>query len=122
MAEHNQTGQEGEQIAKEYLQKKGYQILDINWKFRSLEIDIIASDKTDLVICEVKTRSGIMVNSPVAAVDKQKQKFLIQAADAYVRKNNINLDVRFDIVSIMQKNNQTQIEHLEKAFYPLLRK
>ena len=74
MAQHNELGKIGEQKAAEYLKKKGYKILERNYKYKNLEIDIIAQRKTDLVFVEVKTRSDNTLFEPEDAVNYQKQR------------------------------------------------
>lgn len=120
MSDHNELGQNGEKIAIEYLRKKGYNILETNWRFGSDEIDIIAKDKDFLVIIEVKTRSTNVFGEPEIAVTKQKQKFLIRAAQNYIIKNNINEETRFDIIAIVINQGKVNIHHIEDAFYPTI--
>ncbi len=123
MAEHNELGRLGEQLARDFLIAKGYQILEQNWVCGHKEIDIIAKDGNELVIVEVKTRRVTYLVDPEETVDKYKQQFLIWAADSYVQRNNLDIDVRFDIVAIViDKNNEHRIEHIENAFYPMLRR
>ena len=118
MAQHNDLGKEGEKIGLEYLIKKGYKILATNWHHRQEEIDIIAMDKDELVIVEVKTRSSSFIEAPELAVNKAKQKFLINAAAAFIEKNNFDFDTRFDIISIISNGKYQKINHIENAFYP----
>lgn len=121
MAEHNELGRLGEKLAKDFLVAKGYQILEQNWVCGHKEIDIIAMDGKELVIVEVKTRRVQCLVDPEETVDKYKQRFLIWAAEAYIERNNLNVDVRFDIVAIViDKNNEHRIDHIENAFYPML--
>ena len=120
MAEHNETGRIGEDIAMEHLQKEGYKILSTNWKAGKLEIDIIAQDKDVLVIVEVKTRMSEEYEEPEDAVTMKKQKHLIKAANEYVYQRNITSEVRFDIISIIMSNDPPMIEHIVDAFYPIL--
>jgi len=123
MAEHNDLGRLGEKLAKDFLVANGYQILEQNWVCGHKEIDIIAKDGNELVIVEVKTRRVTYLVDPEETVDKYKQQFLIWAADSYVQRNNLDVDVRFDIVAIViDKNNEHRIEHIEDAFYPMLRR
>ncbi len=117
MAEHNVTGAKGEELAAEFLKKKGYIILETNWRFKNLEADIIASFSSTLVIAEVKTRKSNYFGEPETFVNKQKQKNLINTANEYVLRNNLDLEVRFDIISIILGNDQTKINHIEGAFY-----
>ena len=119
MIEPHELGKLGEELAVEYLIKKGYQILERNWRSGHKEIDIIAQIDDNLVIVEVKTRKSDDYGEPDIAVGIAKQRMLIWAADAYVRKNQLNVDVRFDIVSIVISDEEPQIEHIEDAFIPL---
>jgi putative endonuclease len=121
MAEHNELGKQGEEIATAYLLKQGYFILDVNWRAGRNEIDLIAKDKDFLVIIEVKSRSSDKFSEPEEAVTKEKQQALIRSANAYIFKKNINLETRFDIISIIHNKNETRINHMKDAFYPRLR-
>ncbi len=122
MASHNELGSLGEQIAIDYLIEQGYQILEKNWSCGHKEIDIIAKDNETIVIVEVKTRRSTFLIEPEATVDVYKRRHLIWAANSYVNLFQYDLDVRFDIISIViDKNNEKRIEHIEDAFYPSLR-
>ena len=120
MADHNDTGNKGETLAVEYLQGKEYCILEQNWHNHHQEIDIIATKGNELVIVEVKCRTGTPLVEPYSAVNRNKQNLLIKAANAYIKRNNINMETRFDIISITI-GNETNIEHIENAFYPRVR-
>ena len=122
MADHIETGKKGETIASEYLQNKGYKILEHNWHNHHQEIDIIASKGNELVIVEVKCRTGTPLVEPFAAVNRNKQNLLIRAANAYINRKNINLETRFDVISIVVGNKETTVDHIENAFYPHLRR
>ncbi len=117
MAQHNDLGKEGEEIGLRFLLEKGYKILATNWRYRQEEIDIIAMDKEELVIIEVKTRTSAFME-PELAVTRSKQKFLVNATAAYIEQNNINTDTRFDIISIVTNSKYQKINHIENAFYP----
>jgi len=121
MAQHNELGTKGEELAIKFLTEKGYKVLQKNWYYRNYELDIIAEFQNLLVIAEVKTRTAFSaeVIAPVFAVDRRKQKMIVEATDAFIRKFNIDKEVRFDIISIIYKGNNFEIEHLEDAFYPL---
>jgi putative endonuclease len=121
MAEHNELGMKGEEIALEYLRKSGYLILERNWRAGHNELDIIARDKDFLVIVEVKSRQNSNFAEPEEAVNRDKQNALIRAANAYIYKKNINLETRFDIISIIHNARETRINHIKDAFYPRLR-
>ncbi|MCD4746349.1 MAG: YraN family protein [Bacteroidales bacterium] len=120
MAEHIETGKKGEEIALGFLKKKGYKIIATNWRFGKDEIDIITIDNDCLVIVEVKTRRSNYFGEPEIAVTKKKQKFLIRAANAYIIQKDIDIETRFDIISIIIKTEKYTINHIEDAFYPTL--
>lgn len=112
----HELGKLGEDLAANYLIDKGYQILERNWRSGHKEIDIIALYDDILVVVEVKTRNTDDYGEPDIAVGVSKQRMLIWAADAYVRHKNLNVDVRFDIISIVISDQEPEIEHIEDAF------
>lgn len=122
MSQNQEFGKKGEQRAAEYLQKKGYKILDTNWRSGRNEIDLIARDPTGkcLVIVEVKSRHSTFGGEPEAAVTRDKQKALIRGANAYLRVKSLSDEIRFDIVSVLITNETEKINHIEDAFYPVL--
>ncbi len=121
MAGHNDTGKRGEDIATGYLSENGYRILERNWRFRHLEIDIIATKGNDLVVVEVKCRTGNPIAEPYMSVPRSKQNQLIKAAGMYIQGKNLDMETRFDIISIII-GDRIRIEHIENAFYPAVRK
>ncbi|MCD6557384.1 MAG: YraN family protein [Bacteroidales bacterium] len=120
MAKHNILGNKGEQAAAEYLAGKSYKILARNKRYGHLEIDIIAEYRDMIIFVEVKSRSGTYFEQPFQAVTIKKQKKIIKAANIYIEENEIDLEARFDIISIVEQNGKFQIEHIEDAFYPLV--
>lgn len=116
MALHNLLGEEGEKIAVRFLKSKGYIIYQTNWRFSKLEIDIIAEDGRELVFIEVKTRSSDEFGRPEEAVDNKKELALLNAAEIYIRNFNLEIDVRFDIVSVIINKKRTSINHIIDAF------
>lgn len=116
MASHNNLGTEGEVIAQEFLLKKGYQILDCNWRHLRYEIDIIALYKGILIFIEVKTRSTFKYGFPDESVDFRKEKMLIEAAEIYIEQKDLFNEIRFDIVSIVKNEKDEKIYHIENAF------
>ncbi len=116
MAKHYELGKKGEALALTYLKEKGYQILERNYRYRKAEIDIIAQKGTFISIIEVKTRSSNYLKSPQDAVNAKKIGLLVQAADNYVYKNDLNVEVRFDIVVVLKKKKDFFIQHIEDAF------
>ncbi len=116
MAIHNDLGKEGELLAKEYLLKNNYTILAQNWRFLKAEIDIIAQKGDTLAIVEVKTRTSAYFGNPEEFISPKKIKLLVTAANEYVISNDLNVDVRFDIIAVIKNKKVTQIEHLKNAF------
>ncbi len=119
MSENIKIGQEGEEMAVNFLVKKGYKILARNWRHKHYEIDIIAQFNDILVIVEVKRRTGTYFEQPFQAVNRKKQKRIIEATNVYIEKFEIDLEARFDIISIVSEKYD-KIEHIEDAFYPLV--
>ena len=119
MAKHIEIGKIGEQMALNYLKLNGYLILEINYRFKHLEIDILATDKEELVVVEVKTRQSQFMAKPSDTVSKSKQKLIIKAANEYIRINKIDLNTRFDIISVLIEGNRKSIDHIKDAFYPV---
>ncbi|MDN3675549.1 YraN family protein [Flavobacterium branchiarum] len=117
MAEHNELGKIGEELAVEYLQQNGYKILDTNWTFQKAEIDIIATKENILIIVEVKTRSSLEFGLPQDFVNPKKIQLLVKAVNAYIDDRKIDFEVRFDIVAIHKNKESFVIEHLIDAFY-----
>lgn len=117
MAEHNDLGKLGEELAVEYLQKDNYQILQTNWVFQKAEIDILAQKGNVLAVVEVKTRSSIEFGLPQEFVKPKKIQLLVKAVNEYIIQNDLDVEVRFDIVSVFKNNNTFEIEHLQDAFF-----
>jgi len=120
MAKHNELGKRGELIARKFLEAMEFEILETNWRHEKDELDIIAIDHDELVIVEVKTRSTNYFGDPSEAVGKTKEEFIIRAAEAYIEIHDLNMDTRFDIISIITNSSEENIEHIKDAFYPEL--
>jgi len=118
MAEHNDLGEQGEELAAQHLIKNGYSILDRNWRFGKEEIDIIAKKGVELVVVEVKTRNSDFFGEPQAFVSRGKQSHLIRATQAYIDKHKLDLEVRFDVIGVIINQRGEKLEHLEGAFQP----
>jgi putative endonuclease len=118
MADIHDLGKEGEALALEHLTSKGYKIRERNWRSGSFEIDIIAEKASILVIVEVKTRSDNFLVDPGAAVTRQKQRSLVKAANAYVQRQGIDMECRFDIITVVNDKGNMLLDHIEDAFYP----
>ena len=118
MATHNELGKIGEEIAAQYLLKSGYKILRRNFYFDKAEIDIIAQREEDtVVIVEVKTRNSPFFGDPQDFVTKNKIKLLVKAANEYIVSNELDVEVRFDIIAVLKNQKMEQLQHFENAFY-----
>lgn len=118
MAEHNILGKDGEDAAADYLINHGYHIRHRNWKSGRKELDIIADDGEELIIVEVKSRRNTEFGLPEDAVNEKKIRRIVSAADAYLRKFGLDIQVRFDIITLVGEKEKFTIEHIKEAFYP----
>ena len=117
MAEHNDLGKWGEQVAVDYLQRKGYEILERDWKSGHRDLDIIALDGDTIVFVEVKTRSNKLFTDPVDAVGYQKIRNLQLAANHYAKYRHVDGAIRFDIICVIgSTEGSPEIDHIIDAF------
>ena len=117
MGKHNEFGRLGEQLAADFLLKKGYRIKYRNYRYLKAEIDILAQKQDVLAVVEVKSRSSDHIQEIAETVSKKKIDLLVSAADHYVDTNNLDVEVRFDIITVLKKGKEYAIEHLEDAFF-----
>ena len=118
-------GKAGEDLAAEYLEKKGYVVMERNYRFMKAEVDLIAflpaRDYTrggDLVFVEVKWRQNASFATPEAAVDAAKRRNMTMAAEAFLHERKLEgTPCRFDVVAIEGSGSKLSIEHFESAFY-----
>ena len=112
----NIFGKRGEIIAQNYLQEKGYKIVQTNYKNKIGEIDIIAKDKDCLVFVEVKSRSSKQFGDPLEAINAYKQHKIRQVAMSYLMSTRqVNAKCRFDAISVLGDGSD-QIKHIVNAF------
>lgn len=117
MADHNEFGKLAEDLAADLLQKKGHKILVRNFRFQKAEIDIVTEFEDLIVVTEVKARSYDTLIEPQEAVTKKKIKSIIACADFFMTENEIDKEVRFDIITVVpDQSRQLQITHIEDAF------
>lgn len=117
MASHNELGKWGEEVVIGYLQEQGYVILERDWHSGRRDIDVIAIDGNTLVFVEVKTRRNRLFMEPEQAVNCKKVRNLQLAADHYVKYKRINLEIRFDIITVVgQMHVEPEINHIKDAF------
>ena len=118
MATPQKIGERGERLAADYLEHKGYRLLAHNWRFKKAEVDLIAQDGRMIVFVEVKTRSYNLYGPPDLAVNHKKEAMLTAAAHAWIDENKYEGEIRFDVISILFKENKTtEINHIEDAFF-----
>jgi putative endonuclease len=120
MAEHLRTGADGETLACQWLEAKGFRILHRNWRHGHDEIDIVARDGRFLVVVEVKTRGSARWGDPELAVGPTKQRNLMRAADELLHTTAEDLELRFDVISITHTPSGPEVLHIPDAFYPTL--
>ncbi len=120
MAEHIDTGKKGEYIAASFLQQNGYNILEKNWTNKKFELDIVAKKGNTLFIVEVKTRHSNYLGEPEEWVSKTKQQHLVKGANAFVEYFNLDIDVQFDIITVVLNGDKHLVHHIQDAFYARL--
>lgn len=123
MAEHNELGKWGEQMAEKYLVDHGFYIRERDWHHGRADIDIIAISKEQnmLLFIEVKTRASNEVADPLLAINRKKMRSIGNAANAYVKENQIDYELRFDVLTIVGAEASTaHIDYIKDAFNPLL--
>lgn len=111
--DHIELGKWGEDIACSYVEDKGWRILDRNVTFPRGELDIVAIDKEELVVVEVRTRSVGVVMSPEQSVGPQKICRLVRTGRSYVQEASWNGPWRIDIVGITVNNGRYSLRHTE---------
>lgn len=117
MTSPEELGKKGEEIAVAYLIKEGYKIMARNWFSDHKEVDIIAKQGDEIVIVEVKTREGDYFEEPWEAVSKRKIKNIVQVTDAWLNEKEIDLETRFDVISIIFSDDVNyELTHFPGAF------
>ncbi len=112
----HQRGQQGETIAADFLERKGFAVVARNYRYRRNEIDLIVRQKNRLVFVEVKLRKDAAFGHPEAFVNEQQAQRIIEAAEHYLHETNWEGDIRFDIIAITLQP-KLSLEHFEDAFY-----
>lgn len=112
-------GREAENFAADYFEKNGYKILARNYIYQKAEIDLIVQKDQLLLVIEIKARAYNPIVSPEKSVDNKKKKLLILATHQFITINNMDVDVRFDILALEKKEAQWFINHIEDAFSPI---
>jgi len=119
----SELGQKGEALAADYLEAKGYRLLDRNYRFERAEVDLVmfeptpANDGGEIVFVEVKARRGTGFGRPEDAVTEAKQKAIRRVAEAWLHERKLfPSPVRFDVVAILFGGEEPEVEHFENAF------
>ena len=121
MAQHNELGKWGEDIAQDFLRQNGYRILYRDWKYGHRDLDLVAIDNDVLVIVEVKTRRNERFQDAEEAVSPQKIRSISIAANTLVKEMCFDGDIRFDIITIVgAPETSYEIRHIEGAFLPFV--
>jgi putative endonuclease len=115
-----EKGRRAESLAARYLRARGYRIWKTNWRWGKRELDLITLHRNELVIVEVKARMDNAVNEPSEVVDRDKQRNIVLAADAFIRLHGCSWPTRFDVIAVIYQGSELEIEHIENAFYPML--
>lgn len=109
-------GKEGEEIVCKYLRSRKYKILETNFNCKIGEIDIIAKQKNEIVIIEVKTRTSKKYGLPAEAVTKRKLDHIFKTAEYYIYTRKIrDIDIRIDVIEVYLVNGKWYLNHLKKV-------
>jgi putative endonuclease len=116
----SKIGQNGEEIACDFLLSRGHQILDRNWRSGHLELDIVSEDQEGLHFVEVKARTAPVTSTLTDQVNPIKQKRISAAALQYLNKNHlVGQEVFFDIVSVLFDGQETVVRYFPHAWIPM---
>ncbi|MDP2926905.1 MAG: YraN family protein [bacterium] len=117
LVKHLETGRRGEEIAREYLEKKGYKIIEQNYKTKYAEIDLVARQKNELVLVEVRTKTGEDFGAPEETINGKKKRKLRGNALAYARAAKWSGPLRVDAVCIVLKKDHSveRLNHYENV-------
>lgn len=117
MGKHNEFGKAGEAIAISFLREEGYAIRCRNYRYLKAEIDIIAEKDGILAIVEVRARSNDLIIDIADTITKKKIKLLVMAADHYLNDQKLDIEVRFDLITILKNKKIFKVDHIKSAFY-----
>jgi putative endonuclease len=110
-------GKDGERIAELFLKKKGYKLVERNYRCAAGELDLVMLDRRVIVFVEVKTRTGSGYGTPLEAVAVRKQKKMIYVAQFFLSAKKLSQrEARFDVVGVSWPGAQPLVEHIENAF------
>ncbi len=119
MPASKQTGAQGEAIARRYLRRQGYQIIDSNWSSIYGELDIVAERDEALVFVEVKTRRAANTESALEGITAAKRERMLKAVYQYLHENELDPDTawRIDVIAVaLDGKGPPKLDHVEDAF------
>lgn len=116
MAKHIITGNIGEQLASRFLEERGYEVLERNYRYKKAEIDIIAKKEKLLLFVEVKTRTSTLYGEPEESINQSKINLILSAAENFIETYNWLFDIRFDVIAI-HYTHPVGITHIQDAFH-----
>ena len=120
MSDTKLLGRYGEAVAAEYLRKKGYSVLGLNYRTRLGELDVVASDRKYIVFAEVKLRKNSSFADAREFVTRSKQQRVMAAAQEWMLAHPTELQPRFDVMEIYAPDGiataSPEIRHWENAF------
>lgn len=118
MAVHNDLGKQGEMAIVDFFVKRGFVILETNWRYRRNEIDIIVENDDTIVFAEVKTRSSMAWGTPESFLSESQISRLVEAANYYIEINDISKDIRFDVFAVVKYKDELKWKHFPDFLTP----
>ena len=118
VATKDALGRRGEDLAVDYLRQQGLVVLSRNWRCRDGELDVVATDRDRLVVCEVKTRSGTGYGGPAEAVTRQKAARIRRVTQEWLAQHQVRwCEIRFDVVAVLAPpDGPVTVQHYRSAF------
>lgn len=114
-----EKGRLAEEMALKFLQEKGLWLKERNFRYGHREIDLIMESRGKLHIIEVKSLDSRFSENPLAKVDERKRRLLVSAAGRYAALHRVVKEIQFDVVSVLKKGTEFELEYLPNAFYPI---
>lgn len=111
-------GRRGEELAVRHLQRHGVVVLSRNWRAREGELDIVGTDGRTLIVCEVKTRSGVGFGSPAEGVGSEKMARIRRLTMQWLSEHHCGfVQIRFDVIAVLMIPGQRpRVDHIRGAF------
>ena len=126
MENRKNTGQEmkigrhGEDLVRRFLIEEGHTVLDRNWRYGHLELDLVTMDANGIHFVEVKSRRTPMQAEPEESVNATKRRRMVRAAEGYLRVKGLeDMECSFDVASVTFDGQRTEIRYLPEAFIPI---